>query len=89
MENLQNSMDECQMRWNVSDVCEWTSSSGSYIVPLLRSLDGEHDEHLAVQTQHNPVAGNSFNKSNLLMSFFQATVQRFKYHLKTTVTKDC
>lgn len=71
MENLQNSMDECQMRWNVSDVCERTSSSGSYIVPLLRSLDGEHDEHLVVHTPHNPVADNSSNKSNLLISFFQ------------------
>lgn len=52
MENLQNSMDECQMRWNVSDVCEWTSSWGSYIVPLLRSLDGEHDQHVALHTSH-------------------------------------
>lgn len=52
VENLQNSMDECQMRWNVSDVCEWTSSSGSYIVPLLRSLDGEHDQQLAMHTSH-------------------------------------
>lgn len=86
MENLQNSMDECQMRWNVSDVCERTSSSGSYIVPLLCSLDREHDEHLAVHTPHNPVAGNSFNISNLLISFFQATKLHFTYHLKTTVT---
>lgn len=28
VENLQNSMDECQMRWNVSDVCERTGSLG-------------------------------------------------------------
>lgn len=51
-ENLQNSMDECQMRWNVSDVCEQTSFSGSYVVPLLCSLDGEHDRHRAPLMSH-------------------------------------
>lgn len=51
-ESLQNSMDECQVRWNVSDVCERTSSSGSYMVPLLRSRDGEHDQHHATHTSH-------------------------------------
>lgn len=45
-------MDECQMRWNVSDVCYWTSSSGSYIVPLLRSVHKEHDQHLTMHTLH-------------------------------------
>lgn len=43
-------MDECQMRWNVSDVCYWTSSWGSRLVPALRSLDGEHEQHLAMHT---------------------------------------